>query len=111
MKELTHIVSTLLSSFFFKPRKRYPKRWSPAFVAIQLGFFAGGVGLFGRDALLFLTVQDWDLIVGFELGFAAIIGVGFLMHTFGYAQAGVITSCLAGVGSATAFKLLGWGQC
>ena len=98
------------SDFFFKPRKHYPKSWSPAFVAIQLGFFAGGVGLFGRDALLFLTVQDWDLIVGFELGFAAIIGVGFLMHTFGFAQAGVITSCLAGVGSATAFiVLLGWG--
>ena len=66
------------SDFFFKPRERYPKRWSPAFVAIQLGFFAGGVGLFGRDALLFLTVQDWDLIVGFELGFAAIVSVGFL---------------------------------
>jgi len=63
--------------FFFKPRKSYPKSWSPAFFAIQLGFFAGGVGLLGRDTLLFLTVQDWNLIVGFELGFASLIGVGF----------------------------------
>ena len=39
----------------------------------------------------------------------AIIGVGFLMHTFGHAQAGIITSCLSRVGSATAFfLLLGW---
>ena len=96
--------------FFFKPRKSYPKSWSPAFFPIQLGFFAGGVGLLGRDTLLFLTVQDWNLIVGFELGFASLIGVGFLMHTFGYAQAGVIISCVAGVASATAFiVLLGWG--
>ena len=95
--------------YVFKPRIRYPKSWAPAFAAIQLGFIAGGIGLVGRDALLFFSVQNWHLVIFAELCFASIIALGFLLHTLGYAQVGVIISCLAGVGSATAFiTLLGW---
>ncbi len=95
--------------YVFKPRTRYPKSWAPAFTAIQLGFIAGGIGLVGRDALLFFTVQNWHLVIFAELCFASIIALGFLLHTLGYAQVGVVISCLAGVGSATAFiTLLGW---
>ena len=95
--------------YVFKPRTRYPKSWAPAFAAIQLGFIAGGIGLVGRDALLFFTVQNWHLVIFAELCFASIIALGFLLHTLGYAQVGVVISCLAGVGSATVFiTLLGW---
>ena len=95
--------------YVFKPRTRYPKSWAPAFTAIQLGFIAGGIGLVGRDALLFFTVQNWHLVIFAEICFASIIALGFLLHTLGYAQVGVVISCLAGVGSATAFIiLLGW---
>ena len=35
--------------------------------------------------------------------------MGFFLHTLGYAQLGVIISCIAGIFSATAFNfLLGW---
>ena len=61
----------------FKPRTRYPKSCAPAFVAIQLGFVAGGIGLVGRDALLFFTVQNWHLVIFAELCFASIITLGF----------------------------------
>ena len=95
--------------YILKPKMRYPKSWAPAFVAIQLGFVAGGIGLIGRDALLFFTVQNWHSVIFAELCIASIIGLGFLLHTLGYAQIGVIISCLAGVGSATVFiTLLGW---
>ena len=103
-----HLLANYLE-YVFKPRTRYPKSWAPAFTAIQLGFIAGGIGLVGRDALLFFTLQNWHLVIFAELCFASIIALGFLLHTLGYAQVGVVISCLAGVGSATAFiTLLGW---
>lgn len=104
-----HFVSTLLR-FFLQTTKTLPQKLKPHFRCHSTWLLCWRCWSIGRDILLLLTVQDWDLIVGFELGFAAIIGVGFLMHALGYAPAGVITSCLAGVGSATAFiVLLGWG--
>lgn len=58
---------------------------------------------------MFFTVQNWHLIIFAELCFASIIALGFLLHTLGYAQVGVVISCLASVGSAKAFiTLLGW---
>ena len=54
-------------------------------------------------------MQNWHLVIFAELCFASIIALGFLLHTLGYAQVGVVISCLAGVGSATAFvTLLEW---
>ncbi len=40
-----------------EPQPRHPKDWKPAFLAMQLGFIAGGFGLLGRDLLIFLTVE------------------------------------------------------
>lgn len=95
--------------FFLKPRARHPAQWEPAYVAMQLGFVAGGFGLVGRDLLIMVTVDRWLPIVTTEIAFAFIIGVGFLLHTIGFAASGVILACLAGVGSATGFIILtGW---
>ena len=41
------------------PPSRYPDKWRPAFIAMQLGFIAGGFGLLGRDLLLILTTENW----------------------------------------------------
>ena len=91
------------------PKTRHPKHWRPAFFAMQLGFIAGGLGLLGRDLLIFLTVADWVPIIVMELAFGLIIGVGFILHTFGFASSGVILACIGGIGSATAFiMLIGW---
>ena len=39
----------------------------------------------------------------------AVICIGFILHTMGFAQTGIIISCFAGISSATAFNfLLGW---
>lgn len=93
----------------FTPQPRHPKEWKPAFLAMQLGFIAGGFGLLGRDLLIFLSVENWTPIIGFELLFASIIGVGFVLHTFGFAATGVVIACVAGVASATCFIVLtGW---
>ena len=51
------------------PKTRHPKHWRPAFFAMQLGFIAGGLGLLGRDLLIFLTVADWVPIIAMELAF------------------------------------------
>ena len=90
---------------------RYPEKWKPAFLAMQLGFIAGGVGLIGRDFLFYLTIQNWEPLVLSELFFASFIAFGFILHTLGFAKFGVILSCIAGVGSATAFIfLIGWNS-
>ena len=93
------------------PPSRYPEKWKPAFLAMQLGFIAGGVGLIGRDFLFYLTIQNWEPLVLSELFFASFIAFGFILHTLGFAKFGVILSCIAGVGSATAFIfLIGWNS-
>ncbi len=93
------------------PPLRYPEKWKPAFLAMQLGFIAGGVGLIGRDFLFYLTIQNWEPLVLSELFFASFITFGFILHTLGFAKFGVILSCIAGVGSATAFIfLIGWNS-
>ena len=93
------------------PPLRYPEKWKPAFLAMQLGFLAGGVGLIGRDFLFYLTIQNWEPLVLSELFFASFIAFGFILHTLGFAKFGVILSCIAGVGSATAFIfLIGWNS-
>ena len=93
------------------PSSRYPDKWKPAFLAMQLGFIAGGIGLLGRDLLLILTIENWQPIIFSELFFASFVGVGFILHTIGFAKFGVILSCIAGVGSATAFTYLtGWNS-
>ena len=93
------------------PPLRYPEKWKPAFLAMQLGFIAGGIGLLGRDLLLYLTVQNWEPLVLSELFFASFITIGFILHTLGFAKFGVILSCVAGVGSATAFIfMIGWNS-
>ena len=53
------------------PSLRYPDKWKPAFLAMQLGFVAGGFGLLGRDLLFYLTVQNWESLVLSELFFAS----------------------------------------
>ena len=93
------------------PPLRYPEKWKPAFLAMQLGFIAGGVGLIGRDFLFYLTIENWEPLVLSELFFASFIAFGFILHTLGFAKFGVILSCIAGVGSATAFIfLIGWNS-
>ena len=93
------------------PPLRYPEKWKPAFLAMQLGFIAGGIGLLGRDLLFYLTVQNWEPLVLSELFFASFITIGFISHTLGFAKFGVILSCVAGVGSATAFIfMIGWNS-
>ena len=93
------------------PPLRYPEKWKPAFLAMQLGFIAGGVGLIGRDFLFYLTIQNWEPLVLSELFFASFIAFGFILHTLGFAKFGVILSWIAGVASATAFIfLIGWNS-
>ena len=93
------------------PPLRYPEKSKPAFLAMQLGFIAGGVGLIGRDFLFYLTIQNWEPLILSELFFASFIAFGFILHTLGFAKFGVILSCIAGVGSATAFIfLIGWNS-
>ena len=76
---------------------------------MQLGFIAGAFGLITRDFFFIATVDDWRPIVYSELAFGAVVGIGFLLHTIGRAESGVLLACLGGVGSATAFIfLIGW---
>ena len=92
-----------------QPRERHPKEWRSSFLALQLGFLAGGLGLLGRDLLIVLSTDNWLPIITSELFFAIFIAVGFFLHTFGFAALGVILACMAGVGSATAYIILsGW---
>ena len=102
---------TFIVNILSVPPLRYPEKWKPAFLAMQLGFIAGGVGLIGRDFLFYLTIQNWEPLVLSELFFASFIAFGFILHTLGFAKFGVILSCIAGVGSATAFIfLIGWNS-
>ena len=74
-------------------------------------FYSWCVGLIGRDFLFYLTIQNWEPLVLSELFFASFIAFGFILHTLGFAKFGVILSCIAGVGSATAFIfLIGWNS-
>ena len=99
----------IINKLIFSPTSRYPENWKPAYVAMQLGFIAGGFGLLGRDLLIITTVDAWNVIIFSELFFASFIALGFLLHTLGFAQWGIILSCVAGIGSATAFNfLIGW---
>lgn len=93
----------------FQPRERHPKEWRSSFLALQLGFLAGGVGLLGRDLLIFLSTDNWIPIIGSELFFALFITIGFFLHTLGFAASGLVLACTAGVGSATGHIILtGW---
>ena len=67
----------LLYDIILVPPFRYPDKWKPAFLAMQLGFVAGGFGLIGRDLLFYLTVQNWEPLVLSELFFASFIFLGF----------------------------------
>ena len=96
----------IINKLIFSPTSRYPENWKPAYVAMQLGFIAGGFGLLGRDLLIITTVDAWNVIIFSELFFASFIALGFLLHTLGFAQWGIIVSCLAGIGAATAFNFL-----
>ena len=99
----------IIKNLIFTPSPRYPENWKPAYLAMQLGFIAGGFGLLGRDLIIITTVENWNIIILSELFFAIFIGLGFLLHTLGFAQLGIILSCIAGIGSASSFNfLIGW---
>ena len=99
----------IIKNIIFTPSSRYPENWKPAYLAMQLGFIAGGFGLLGRDIIIISTIEDWNAIIFSEIFFASFIALGFFLHTLGFAQLGVIISCIAGICSATAFNfLLGW---
>ena len=99
----------IIKNLIFTPSHRYPENWKPAYLAMQLGFIAGGFGLLGRDLIIITTVENWNIIILSELFFAVFIGLGFLLHTLGFAQLGIILSCIAGIGSASSFNfLIGW---
>ena len=99
----------IIKNLIFTPSSRYPENWKPAYLAMQLGFIAGGFGLLGRDLIIIATVENWNIIILSELFFAIFIGLGFLLHTLGFAQLGIILSCIAGIGSASSFNfLIGW---
>ncbi len=98
-----------LKSLILTPQPRYPEAWVPAYTAMQLGFLAGAGGYLGRVLLFVWFVEEWPLAVAVETAFASIVGIGFILHTAGWASAGVILSCLSGVGAASVFLFLfGW---
>ena len=101
-----------LNKHIFTPASRYPEDWKPAYVALQLGFIAGGFGLLGRDFLIIRTVNEWYPVILSEIFFGFFVGIAFLLHTFGWAHRAIILSCVAGVCSATSFTImLGWAGC
>ena len=73
----------LLFDFIFRPRPSYPDSWKPAFVAMQLGFLAGALGLILRDLFIIYTIENWKVVVFTELAFGLIVGLGFFLHTMG----------------------------
>ena len=98
-----------VTNFLFQAKTGYPDSWKPAFLAMQLGFLAGALAVVIRISVLFFTVDEWQQIIFWEITFATVVGVGFLLHTTGRAEVGVLLACLGGVGSATAYiLLLGW---
>ena len=100
---------TTVTNFLFQAKTGYPDSWKPAFLAMQLGFLAGALAVVIRISVLAITVDEWQQIIFWEITFATVVGVGFLLHTTGRAEVGVLLACLGGVGSATAYiLLLGW---
>ncbi len=98
-----------LTNFLFKPKASYPDSWKPAFLAMQLGFLAGAAAVAIRSLVLFFSIEEWQQIIWWEIAFATVVGFGFLLHTIGRAEIGVLLACVGGVGSATAYiLLLGW---
>ncbi len=98
-----------VTNFLFQAKASYPDSWKPAFLAMQLGFLAGALAVVIRISVLFFAVDEWQQIIFWEITFATVVGIGFLLHTTGRAEAGVLLACLGGVGSATAYiLLLGW---
>ena len=98
-----------LRSLILTPQPRYPEAWAPAYTALQLGYLAGAGGFLGRIILFVWFVEDWSLAIMVETAFAFAVGVGFVLHTAGWASAGVILSCLSGAGAACIFVFLfGW---
>ena len=98
-----------VTNFLFQAKAGYPDSWKPAFLAMQLGFLAGALAVVIRISVLFFAVEEWQQIIFWEITFATVVGIGFLLHTTGRAEAGVLLACLGGVGSATAYiLLLGW---
>ncbi len=98
-----------VTNFLFQAKTGYPDSWKPAFLAMQLGFLAGALAVVIRISVLLFTVDEWQQIIFWEITFATVVGVGFLLHTTGRAEVGVLLACLGGVGSATAYiLLLGW---
>ncbi|MAW26291.1 MAG: hypothetical protein CMQ84_09950 [Gammaproteobacteria bacterium] len=98
-----------VTNFLFQAKTGYPDSWKPAFLAMQLGFLAGALAVVIRISVLLFTVDEWQQIIFWEITFATVVGIGFLLHTTGRAEVGVLLACLGGVGSATAYiLLLGW---
>ena len=97
------------TNFFVRPKPSYPDSWKPAFLAMQLGFLAGALAVVIRSLLLFLSIEEWQQIIWWEITFASVVGIGFLLHTIGRAEVGILVASCGGVGSATAYiLLLGW---
>ena len=48
----------LVIDFIFRPKTSYPDSWKPAFVAMQLGFLAGALGLLLRDLFIIYTIEN-----------------------------------------------------
>ena len=97
------------TNFFFQPKPSYPDSWKPAFLAMQLGFLAGALAVVIRSLLLFFSIEEWQQIIWWEITFASVVGIGFLLHTIGRAEVGILVASCGGVGSATAYiLLLGW---
>ena len=106
---MTAPVINRLKSLILTPQPRYPEAWAPAYTALQLGFLAGAGGYLGRVLLFVWFVEEWPLAVSVETTFAFVVGIGFILHTVGWASAGVILSCLSGAGAACTFLFLfGW---
>ena len=74
---LSNDMLRLIYNIILVPPLRYPEKWKPAFLAMQLGFIAGGLGLLGRDLLFYFTVQNWQPLVLSELFFASFIFAKF----------------------------------
>ena len=53
----------IIKNLIFTPSPRYPENWKPAYLAMQLGFIAGGFGLLGRDLIIITTVENWNIII------------------------------------------------
>ena len=82
-----------VTNFLFQAKTSYPDSWKPAFLAMQLGFLAGALAVVIRISVLFFTVEEWQQIIFWEITFATVVGVGFLLHTTGRAEVGVLLAC------------------